>query len=102
MCLYGYLFFVARSCNAFEPSEQDWEDYFKENWDYEPAAYISDELQQTIKSNPSFSSPPIGPIGDYIVSDQLRGLIPQSFATSYLVHSVKDVRILHELVSAAG
>ena len=36
------------------------------------------------------------------MSDQLRGLIPQSFATSYLVHSVKDVRILRELVSAAG
>ena len=50
-------------------SEQDWEDYFRENWDYEAAAYISEELQQTIKSHPGFSTPPIGPIGDYIVSD---------------------------------
>ena len=43
----------------------------------------------------------MGPVGDCIVSDKL-GLIPRSFATSYLVHSEEDVRILHELVAAYG
>ena len=75
--LKNYIF-VAPSCNVFMLSERDWENYFRENWDYEAAAYISEELQQTIKSHPGFSTPPIGPIGDYIVSDQLLGLIPQS------------------------
>jgi len=44
----------------------------------------------------------MGQIGECIVSDKLHGLVPQSFATSYLVHSNEDVRILHELVSAHG
>ena len=55
-----------------------------------------------MKSHPSFSSPPMGPIGDCIVSDKLCSLIPWSFATSYLVHSGEDVCILHELVAAHG
>ena len=84
------------------PSEQEWEDYFREKWNDEPAAYLSEELEQAIKSHPGFSSPPMGPIGDCIVSDKLRSLIPWSFATTYLVHSGEDVRILHELVAAHG
>ena len=42
--LKNYIF-VAPSCNVFMLSEQDWADYFRENWDYEAAAYISEELQ---------------------------------------------------------
>lgn len=84
------------------PSEKDWEDYFREKWNNEPAAHLSEELQQAIKSHPNFSTPPLGPIGDYIVSDKLRSLIPQSFATSYVVHSGEDVHIMRELASAHG
>ena len=57
---------------------------------------------QAIKSHPGFSSPPMGPVGDCIVCDKLCGLIPWSFATSYLVHSEEDVCILRELVAAYG
>lgn len=35
VCMLNIVIFVAHSCNVFVPSEQD---YFKENWDYEPAA----------------------------------------------------------------
>ena len=94
------LIFVAPSPDVFVPSEQDWEDYFREEWNNDPAVYLSEELQQAIKTHPRFSTPPMGIIGDCIVSDKLRGLIPHSFATSYLVHSGEDVYIQRELVSA--
>ena len=94
------LIFVAPSPNVFVPSEQDWEDYFREEWNNDPTVCLSEELHQTIKTNPSFSTSPMGIIGDCIVSDRLRALIPCSFATSFLVHSGEDVRILRELVSA--
>lgn len=84
------------------PSEQEWEDYFRDQWDNEPAVYLSEELQEAIKSHPSFTAPPMGPIGDYIVSEELHHMIPQSFATSYLVHSGEDVSILCEVVAAHG
>ena len=84
------------------PSEQDWEDYMRDQWDCEPGVYLSEELQETIKNHPSFTAPPMGPIGDYIVSEELHCMIPQSFATSYLVHSGQDVSILREIVAAHG
>ena len=64
--------------------------------------YLSEELQETIKNHPSFTAPPMEPIGDYIVSEELHCMIPQSFATSYLVHSGQDVSILREIVAAHG
>ena len=44
----------------------------------------------------------MGPIGDYNVSDKLHSLIPQCFATSYVVHSGEDVHIMREFASAHG
>ena len=104
MCIHVNIVVAPSSANsdAFMPSEQDWEDYFREQWDYEPAVHHSEELQEAIKSHPGFTTPPMGPIGDYIVSEELRHIIPQSFATSYLVHSVEDASILREVVAAHG
>ena len=79
---------------------QDWEDYFREEWNNDPTVYLSEQLHQAIKTNPRFSTPPMGIIADCIVSDKLRGLLPHSFVTSFIVHSEEDVRILRELVSA--
>ena len=81
---------------------EDYNEYLKGLWNDEPAVYVAEELQQTIKDHPGFSSTPIGPIGDYIISDQLRKTIPQSFAASYVVNCVEDSTILHQLVSAHG
>ena len=80
--------------DAFMPSQQDWDDYIKDQWDNEPAVFLSQELQEAIKSHPSFTAPPMGPIGDYIVSEELHHVIPQSVATSYLVYSEEDVKTL--------
>ena len=91
---------LAPSPDVFVPSEQDWEDHLREEWNNDPAVYLSEELHQAIKTNSRFSTPPMGIIGDCIVSDKLRGLIPRSFATSFLVHSGEDVPILRELVSS--
>ena len=105
MCIRVKIIFVApflANSDAFMPSEQDWEDYIKDQWDYEHAVHLSEELQEAIKSHPSFTAPPMGPIGDYIVSEELHCMIPQSFATSYLVHSEEDVSILREVVAAHG
>ena len=97
------LFVAPSSANsdAFMPSE-DWEDYFREQWDYESAVHLSEELQEAIKSHPGFTTPPMRPIGDYIVSEELQHMIPQSFATSYPVHRVEDASILREVVAAHG
>ena len=50
------------------PSEQDWEDYFRDQLNYEPAVHLSEELQEAIsiliKSHPNFAATPMGPIGD--------------------------------------
>ena len=101
MCICVKIIFVAPSLansDAFMLSEQDWEDYFRGQWDYEPAFHLSEKLQEAIKSYPSFTAPPMGPIGDYVVSEELYRMIPQSFATSYLVHGGEDVGILCEVV----
>ena len=97
-------FAVPSSANfePFMPSEQDWEDYFREQWDYESGVYLSEELQKTIKNHPGFTDPPIGPIGDYIVSEELLGVIPQSFATSYLLHNGEDVSLLCKIIDPTG
>ena len=84
------------------PSQQGWDNYFREEWDEEPAIFLSPELQEAIKNDPRFTAPPMGPIGDYIFSGGLHHVIPQSFATSYLVHSEEDVKILREVVAAHG
>ena len=88
--------------DAFMPSQQDWDDYIKDQWDNKPAVFLSQELQEAIKSHPSFTAPPMGPIGNYIVSEELHHVIPQSVATSYLVYSEEDVKTLREVVAAHG
>lgn len=105
MCMCVKIIFVAPSLansDAFMPSEQDWEDYIRDQWDYESGVHLSEELQEAIKSHPSFTAPPMGPIGEFIVSEELHRMIPQSFASSYLVHSGEDVSILREVVAAHG
>lgn len=92
----------APSPDVFVPSEQDWEDYFREEWNNDPTVYLSEQLHQAIKTNLRFSTPPMGIIADCIVSDKLRGLLPCAFTTSFIVHSEEDVPILRELVSAHG
>lgn len=99
------IIFVAPSLansDAFMPSEQDWEDYIRDQWDYESGVHLSEELQEAIKSHPSFTAPPMGPIGEFIVSEELHCMTLQSFASSYLVHSGEDVSILREVVAAHG
>ena len=44
----------------------------------------------------------MGPIGDYIASEEFHPMISQSFVTSYLVHSGEEVTILHEVVAVHG
>lgn len=58
--------------------------------------------KRTMKNHPNFAFPPIRPIGHYIVSIELHHLIPQSFASSYLIQSGKKVSILHEVVGTHG
>ena len=38
----------------------------KENWFHETPVYVSEEMEQLIKSSKMFSLPPIGPVGDHI------------------------------------
>ena len=105
MCMQDKNYIVVPSLansNVFIPSEEDWEDYFREQWNYGPTVQLSEELQEAIKSHPNFAAPPIGPIGDCIVSEELHRLIPQSLASCYLVHSGEDVSILREVVAAHG
>lgn len=52
---------------------------------------------ELIKSNENFSLPPIGPVGDHISSTNLQHLIPASFLQLYIVNSVQDARLLHQL-----
>ena len=40
-------------------------------WTFETPVYISEKLKQAIKTHNGFSAPPIGPIGESIISDQL-------------------------------
>ena len=35
--------FAAPSSNINQPTEQEWDDYFRERWNDEPEVYISDE-----------------------------------------------------------
>ena len=80
---------------------EEYDEYLRGLWNDDPVVYAS-ELQQTIRSHPDFSAVPLGPIGDCIVSNQLRYAVLQSFTASYLVNCVQDSRILRELVSAHG
>ena len=54
-------------------------------------------MVELIKSSENFSLPPIGPVGDHINSTNLQHLIPTSFLQSYIVNSVQDARLLHQL-----
>ena len=58
--------------------EDMWDEYIKSNWKDEPPVYISQELQDLIKDHPDFFATLIGPVGNCIVSEQLRNLIPES------------------------
>lgn len=75
-------------------------DQYMQDWNDENLVHISDDLQQAIKAHPGFSAPPIGPIGDSIISDQLRNHIPESLATSYILNSHEDSPILRKLINS--
>ena len=77
-----------------------WDEYLKSNWRDEPPVYISQELQDLIKDHPDFSTTPIGPVGNCMVSEQLRNIIPESLATSYIVNCHKDTVMLWNLISS--
>ena len=81
---------------------EEYDEYLRGLWNDDPVVYASEELQQTIKNHHGFSAVPLGPIGDCIVSNQLRDAVPQSFTASYVVNCVQDSRILRELVSTHG
>ena len=69
-------------------------------WTFETPVYISEKLKQAIKTHHDFSAPPIGPIGESIISDQIRYHIPESLATSYILNSHKDVAIFRQLIDS--
>lgn len=52
---------------------------------------------ELIKSNENFSLPLIGPVGDHISSTNLQHFILASFLQLYIVNSVQDARLLHQL-----
>lgn len=102
------MYFIALSSSKSDENTRDkqkWEDYDeyqKDLWNNDPVVYVPEEAQQMIKDHPGFSAPPIGPIADCIVSDQLLNTVPQSFAASYIVNCLEDARIMRELISARG
>ena len=67
------------------------------SWDFEKPAVLSIELEELIDVE-SFSAKPIGPISENI-PDEFHQLIPQSFASSYVVNSYEDSAKLRELLS---
>ena len=69
-------------------------------WTFETPVYISEKLKQAIKTHHGFSAPPIGPIGELIISDQIRYRIPESLATSYILNSHKDVAVFRQLIDS--
>ena len=80
----------------------DYNKYLQDQWNNESPVYVPDELQQKIKDHTGFFATPIGPIGECIISDQLRRNIPQSFAASYIVTCEEDSKMLHDLISSHG
>jgi len=81
---------------------EEYNAYLRECWNEEPPVYIPDDLQEKIRNHPEFCDTPIGPVGDYIVSDQLRNMIPQWLSSAYIVTSYEDVPRLQEFISIQG
>ncbi|XP_065898061.1 uncharacterized protein [Dysidea avara] len=78
----------------------DWEgfdQYLEDMWSEEKPVIISQEVEDIIASE-SFSAKPIRPIGAHI-PDGFSQVIPQSFASSYVVNSHEDAAKLQKVLS---
>ena len=69
----------------------------RDTWIDEVPVYVSDEMNELIKSCKTFSYIPIGPIGDCIKSSTFRHRIPPSFLQSYILNSGEDVEEFYRL-----
>ena len=77
--------------------DEYWDEVMRDTWIDEVPVYVSDEMNELIKSCKTFSYTPIGPIGDCIKSSTFQHRIPPSFLQSYILNSGKDVEKFYRL-----
>lgn len=68
--------------------------------DSSPPVDVSEKMQCLIKNKQNFSTTPIGPIANHIISRFLRQIISPSFASSYVANCCQDAALLRELFTA--
>ena len=102
VCMYYvYAFYQHNHMNCLIILESpDWtgfEQWIEDTWRIEEPVYISKDMKKMVAGTTSFSSPPIGPLGEHVKSGIFANLMSPSFANSYVVNTNEDAALLSKM-----
>ena len=84
--------------NVDSPDWDEFDQYVEDMWRSQEPIFIKEDTKKIIEKETSFSAPPIGPVGEHVISDVLHQLMPPAFSNSYIVNSGDDAAHLREVL----